>query len=123
MPRCFDALAGQPGQAEYTGSTLMSVLLVGGLDRASGAMALFGFGFGSDDAFEPRLLGMPCVGARPQDHEVASRFLMSAVRRGADVVADACPLALQEVAKVNPEVGPTGHVVIIRPTGSELRPF
>jgi hypothetical protein len=82
----------------------MSVLLVGGFDPASGAMVLFGFS--SSNGFEPRLVGMPCIGGRPQDEELASRLLKRAVAHGGEGVADACRLALQEVAKVNPEIGP-----------------
>jgi hypothetical protein len=48
-------------------------------------------------------------------------MLVGSMRAGG--VADACRLALQEVPKVNPDIGPTGHVVIVRRTGSELRAF
>jgi hypothetical protein len=53
-------------------------------------------------------------------------MLVGSMRAGG--VADACRLALQEVAlqevpKLNPDIGPTGHIVIVRRTGSELRAF
>jgi hypothetical protein len=45
-------------------------------------------------------------------------MLVGSMRAGG--VARCCRLALQEVPKVNPDIGPTGYVVIVRRTGSEL---
>ena len=121
----YDTLAGEPGHADYTGATVMSVPLVGGFDPDSGGMSLFGFASG--DRFETRLWRDDGVHRwTPGRSAVGLLLLATAFASGAPTpegVADACRLALQEVAKVNPEIGPAGHVVIVSRTGAELRPF
>jgi hypothetical protein len=115
----YKKLADQPGQA---GISVMSALLVGGFDPASGRMVLFGFGSGN--GYEPHLMNRPCIGGRPQDQALAGAVLATALAAPTpDGVANACRVALLAVAEVNPEIGPTGHVVIVRRTGSELRSF
>jgi 20S proteasome alpha/beta subunit len=121
----YDTLARQPGHADFTGAIVMSVLLVGGLDPASGSMVLIGFASG--DGFEPHPVVSPsCIGGRSQDQQAARALLRDALRadeRTPEDVAKACERALKAVAKFNPDIGPTGHVVIVRRTGSELRSF
>jgi Proteasome subunit len=118
----YDTLARQPGHADFRGSIVMSVLLVGGLDPASGGMVLIGFASG--DGFEPHPVVSPsCICGRPQDQQAACALLRDALHadeRTPEDVAKVCGRALKAVAKFNPEIGPTGHVVIVRRTGSEL---
>jgi len=120
----YDTLASQPGQASDTGAAVMSVLIVGGFDEATASMFLFGFS--SSDGFEPRPVDAPCIGGRPEDQQAARALLRDALRadeRTPEDVAKVCQRALKTAAKFNPEIGPTGHVVIVRPTGYDLRTF
>jgi 20S proteasome alpha/beta subunit len=118
----FERLAyGQPTLANYT---VASMLLVGGFDRASGGAVLFSLSFA--DGFEPLLRVSACIGGRLEDQQRAAMVMRPALATlpiTPERVADACRDALQAVAKVNPEIGPTGHVVIVRRTGFELRAF
>jgi len=120
----FDTLAGQPGHADHTSATVVSMLLVGGLDPARDAMVLYSF---VSDKFEPRVHPQAgFFGGRPQDRQLADLFLgvtLSGGTKRPEDVAAVCQDVLQKVAKENPDIGPTGHVVIVRRTGSELRAF
>jgi Proteasome subunit len=119
----FDTLARQPGHAAHTGATVMSVLLVGGFDPASGGMALYGFPSG--DNFETRVwptMATVCIGGSQRDQYAAHLLLQHAGHAPTpERFADACRLALREVATMNPDIGPTCDIVIVRRTDSEFQ--